>query len=65
MNLKTLSNLNNLIKRNIEEKILNLKTLSFLAIVAGGKLAWGRKDAVKVIPLHIKTINMGLKKVTC
>ena len=48
---KNLIKLDNLIKKNIKEKNLNLKAPSFLAIVTGGKLAYTRKDGVKVIPI--------------
>ena len=48
---ENLIKLNNLIKKHIKEKKLNMKEPSFLAIVTGGEFAYTRPDGVKILPI--------------
>ena len=50
---KNLIKLDNLIKKNIKEKKLNIKAPSFLAIVTGGEYAYTRPDGVKILPIGV------------
>lgn len=43
--------LNNLIKKNIKEKKLNMKEPKFLAVVTGTKYDYTREEGVKVLPI--------------
>ena len=50
---KNLIKLDNLIKKNIKEKKLNIEAPSFLAIVTGGEYAYTRPDGVKILPIGV------------
>ena len=50
---KNLLKLDELIKKNIKEKNLNMKEPSFLAVVTGTKFAYTREDGVKVLPIGV------------
>ena len=48
---KNLLKLDNLIKKQIIKKDLNIKEPSFLAIVTGGEFAYTRPDGIKILPI--------------
>ena len=48
---ENLLKLKELIKRSVENKKIDLKELSFLAVITCGELAYTRADGVKVIPI--------------
>ena len=48
---ENLLKLNDLIKKSVENKKIDLEEPSFLAVITGGELAYTRADGVKVIPI--------------
>lgn len=48
---ENLLKLNDLIKKSVENKNIDLEEPSFLAMITGGELAYTRADGVKVIPI--------------
>ena len=48
---ENLLKLRKLIKKSVEDKKIDLKEPSFLAVITGGEMAYTRADGVKVIPI--------------